>query len=286
MNKELLLPMNLQFFAEEGDAGVEVSEVAEPTEDVNEVETSTEETSTEESAEETSNVQSDEENAKYAAARRRAEAEFAERQRREDEEFARRFRDYENPITHKPITSKKDYLEALDAQEKLRAQQELESKGIDPKLFEEMVNRQVENNPYVQQAQVVLEQAKKSQLENAVSEGIKEISKLNPSIKTIDDLMALPNIQTIIDYTNTLSLADAYKLANFDDLMAGKSASAKQAALNNMNGTAHLNQTDGVTDNNDNEVEIPTNELEQWKRAFPHASAKELRKKYNNAIRS
>ena len=83
-----------------------------------------------------------------------------------------------------------------------------------------------------------------------------------------------------------LSLADAYKLANFDDLMAGKSASAKQAALNNMNGTAHLNQTDGVTDNNDNEVEIPTNELEQWKRAFPHASAKELRKKYNNAIRS
>ena len=288
MNKELLLPMNLQSFAEEG-TGAEVSEVAEPTEVVEsttEGESAEETTSTEESTEveESSNVQSDEENAKYAAARRRAEAEFAERQRREDEEFARRFKDYENPITHKPILSKKDYLEALDAQEKLKAQEELESKGIDPKFFEEMVNRQVENNPYVQQAQVVLEKARQEQLENAVTEGIKEISKLNPNIKSIDDLMALPNIQTIIDYTNTLSLADAYKLANFNDLMAGKVAGAKQAALNNMNGTSHLNQTDGVMDGNDNEVEIPTNELAAWQKAFPHASAKELRKKYNSTL--
>lgn len=285
MDKELLLPMNLQFFAEEGE-GVTESESAEPTEDVTEVETSTEETSTEESAEETSTVQSAEENAKYAAARRRAEAEFAERQKREDEEFARRFKDYENPITHKPITSKKDYFEALDAQEKLRTQQELESKGIDPQMFEEMVNRQVENNPYVQQAQVVLEQAKQSQLENAVAEGIKEISKLNPNIKTIDDLMALPNIQTIIDYTNTLSLADAYKLANFNDLMAGKVAGAKQAALNNMNGTSHLNQTDSLANTDDGLAEIPTNELAQWQRAFPRATAAELKKKYNRQLNS
>ena len=291
MNKELLLPMNLQFFAEEGDTGVNESVDAEPTEVVEsttEGESAEETTSTEETTEveESSNVQSDEENAKYAAARRRAEAEFAERQRREDEEFARRFKDYENPITHKPILSKRDYLEALDAQEKLKAQEELESKGIDPKMFEEMVNRQVENNPYVQQAQVVLEKARKEQLDNAIAEGIKEISKLNPNIKSINDIMELPNAQQIIEYTKTLSLAEAYKLANFDDLMAGKVKSVKQATLNNMNGTAHLNQTDGVSDGDSREVEIPQNELAQWKRAFPDASAADLRKKYNRQLNS
>ena len=283
MKNELLIPMNLQFFAEEGEAGVNESVNAEPTEVETAEETTTEEEpSTEESTD--SNVQSAEENAKYAAARRRAEAEFAERQKREDEKFARMFKDYENPITHEPIRNAQDYLNALDAQNKLKTQEELESKGIDPKLFEDMVNRQVENNPYVQQAQVVLQQARQRELDSAIAEGLKEISMLNPSIKTLDDIMALPNAKQIVDYTQTLSLADAYKLANFDSLMAGKTASAKQAALNNINGTAHLNQTDGVVDGNDNEVEIPTNELAAWQKAFPHASAKELRKKYNSTL--
>ena len=283
MKNELLIPMNLQFFAEEGDASVTESEVAEPTEVAEE--TTTEEiSSTEESTD--SNVQSAEENAKYAAARRRAEAEFAERQRREDEKFARMFKDYENPITHEPIRNAQDYLNALDAQNKLRTQEELESKGIDPKLFEDMVNRQVENNPYVQQAQVVLQQARQRELDSAIAEGLKEISMLNPNIKTLDDVMALPNAKQIVDYTQTLSLAEAYKLANFDSLMAGKTASAKQAVLNNMNGTSHLNQTDGIADSNDNEVEIPQNELAQWQRAFPHASMAELRKKYNRQLNS
>jgi hypothetical protein len=67
--------------------------------------------------------------------------------------------------------------------------------------------------------------------------------------------------------------------------MAGKSASAKQAALNTMNGTSHLNQTDGMAENNDNEVEIPQADLATWKQWFPNASAAELRKKYNATLR-
>lgn len=285
MNKELLVPYNLQFFAE-GEGETE-SEVAEPT-DVNEVESSTTEgeTSTEESTEVESNVQSDEENAKYAAARRRAEAEFAERQRREDEKFERAFKGFENPITHAPIKNAQDYLDALDAQNKLEARSQLESKGIDPNLFEEMVNRQVENNPYVQQAQVVLEEARQRELNETVNTGLKEIQKLNPSIKTIQDVLNQPNVEQFIEYTKTMSMVNAYKLANFDSLMAGKVAGAKQAALNNMNGTSHLNQTDGLANADNGEVEIPADELGAWKRAFPHANAAELRKKYNNAINS
>lgn len=280
------LDLNLQFFAEEG-TGAEVQEVADPVSDVTEdSSTSTEGTETTDNTEPTepSDVQSAEENAKYAAARRRAEAEFNQKQQALDAEFARRFEGYENPITHQPIKTQKDYFEALDAQEKLRRDEELQSKGIDPKMFEDMVNRQVNNNPIVQQAQEVLNQAHKAQLANEVAEGIRQISTFDPNIKSIDDIFNLPNAQQIIDYTKNMSLVDAYKLANFDNLMAGKVAGAKQAALNNINGTAHLNQTDNIAPADNGEVEIPQSELAQWKRAFPNASHAELRKKYNSTL--
>ena len=284
MKNELLIPMYLQFFGEEGE-GVEVSEVAEPTTDEAEVETSatTEDNSSES---EDSTVQSAEENSKYAAARRRAEAEFAEKQRQYDAEFERRFKDYTNPITGEPIRNQKDYFAALDAQEKLKREEEFRSAGMNPEVIEDYINRQVENNPIVQQAQAVMQMAQQSQVESAVAESVKEISKLNPNIKTVQDVMSLPNAEQIIGYVrdNSMSLADAYKLANFNDLMAGKVKSAKQETLNNLNGVSHLNQTDGVTDGGGNEVEIPTNELAAWKRAFPHASAAELRKKYNSTL--
>lgn len=283
--KNNLLDLNLQFFAEE--AGGEVSEVAEPTEtDVTteESSTSTEEESSQESTD--SNVQSAEENAKYAAARRKAEEEFRQYRANEDAEYARRFKGYTNPITHQPIRSKKDYFDALDAQEKLRRDQELQEKGIDPRVFEEMVNRQVENNPVVQQAQMVMLESQQRNAEAAIAEDMRVISSLNPNLKSLADVQALPDFDQMFNMCQTtkIRLADAYKLLHFDDLMAGKTASAKQAALNTMNGTAHLNQTDSLANADNGEVEIPANEVSQWKRAFPHLSAAELRKKYNSTL--
>jgi hypothetical protein len=284
--KNNLLDLNLQFFAEE--AGETVSEVAEPTTtDVSEEEPSSSEEVESTSQDEESNVQSAEENAKYAAARRRAEEELRQYKANEDAEYARRFGDYENPITHQPIRSKKDYFDALDAQEKLRRDQELQDKGIDPRMFEELVNRQVENNPVVQQAQMVMEESRQRNAEALLEEDMKVISSLNPNLKSLADVQALPDFMQMAQMcqTNGIRLADAYKLAHFNDLMAGKSASAKQAALNTMNGTSHLNQTDGMAENNDNEVEIPQADLATWKQWFPNASAAELRKKYNATLR-
>lgn len=279
--KDNLLELNLQFFAEEAE-GVTESEPAEQTEDVSEVESSTTEEVESTSQDEESNVQSAEDNARFAAARRKAEAEFAQYKANEDAEYARRFGDYENPITHQPIRSKQDYFDALDAQEKLRRDAELQEKGIDPKVFEDMVNRQVNNNPLVQQAQQVMQMEQDRQIQSALENDMKIISSLNPNLKSVNDVMNLPSSDKMIALVQSgLSLADAYKVANFDDLMAGKSASAKQAALNTMNGTSHLTQTDGLANADNGEVEIPQNELDQWKKAFPHLSLADLRKKYN-----
>lgn len=287
MKKNNLMTMDLQFFAGEVEGENEM-EVATPSE----VEVGTENVeSTENDAEsvvetnEQENVQSDEENARYAAARRRAEQEFAERQKEQDLEFERRFKGFENPITHQPIRSQKDYLEALDAQEKLQFEQSLSSGNVDTDALNNYIDRQISNNPVVLQAQAVIEANQKAQFEAALNESVKEISKIDPSIKTADDIFSAPNWNDVFDYVQKgMDLTAAYKVVNFDRLMANTTAGAKQATINNMKSTQHLNQTNGVASGNDSGVDIPESELKAWQRAFPEASMKELRAKYNRTL--
>lgn len=281
--KNHLMPLNLQFFGEEEvDTSVNTQEVAEPEDtEVSEVEEeSTEPTEVEESTPETE-VQTAEENARYAAARRRAEQEIKNR----DAEFARRFKDYQNPITHKPILSERDYFEALDAQETLKRNEELRSKGVDPQMFEEMVSRQVANNPAVLQAQEVMTAFQHAQAQSTMENDLKAIQKLNPDIKSADDLVKDPSFGAVLGYFNNgLPMPEAYKLANFDKLLANNNASAKQKAINNMKGTQHLNPTDGLSSGEGGGVDIPADELNAWKKAFPEASMKELKEKYNRSL--
>lgn len=280
--KNHLMPLNLQFFGEEEVESVNTQEVAEPEDtEVSEVEEeSTEPTEVEESTPETE-VQTAEENARYAAARRRAEQEIKNR----DAEFARRFKDYQNPITHKPILSERDYFEALDAQETLKRNEELRSKGVDPQMFEEMVSRQVANNPAVLQAQEVMTAFQHAQAQSTMENDLKAIQKLNPDIKSADDLVKDPSFGAVLGYFNNgLPMPEAYKLANFDKLLANNNASAKQKAINNMKGTQHLNPTDGLSSGEGGGVDIPADELSAWKKAFPEASMKELKEKYNRSL--
>lgn len=276
---------------EEMNESVNIQEVAEPetsTSEITESDVNTDETVTEEvTTTDEKTVQSAEENSHYAAARRRAEREFAERQRAEDLEYERRFKNYENPITHQPIRSKKDYFEALDAQEKLQMEQNLASGNVDVKTLDEYIQRQVANNPTVLQAQALMEQNQKAQIESSIAEGVKEIQKLNPNVKSIDDVLDSDKGQQIVQYVqNGMSLVDAYKIANFDTLLANSKNASKQAVINNIKGTQHLNPTDGVSGSDDGGVDIPQSELGQWRRAYPDLSLKELRKKYNKVLGS
>lgn len=283
---ENAITLNLQYFAEESEGANEM-DFAEPSEtDITEGDTEgTETEEVEGTATNDDDVQTAEENAKYAAARRRAEVEFENKMKARDAEYARRFADYENPITHQPILSEKDYFAALDAQETLKRNNELRNKGIDPQMFEDMVNKQVNNNPAVLQANKILEQTREVQIMNDMDNDLKAIQRMNPDIKSFDDIANADNFSTILGYFNSgLSMPDAYKLANFDTLIANNNASAKQKAINSMKGTQHLNTTDGVSSSDDSGVDIPQSELGAWRRAYPDLSLKELRKKYNRIL--
>ncbi len=275
MRKEYLLPFNLQFFADE-ETGVKEVESAEPSETVTEEEVVEEN----EDVSEPEPVQTAEDNAKFAAARRQAEEQLREYQHQKellDAEFAKRFEGYTNPITGQPVKTSKDYLEALDAQQRLETNRRLEENGINPAIIENAIN----NNPVVMQAQEILRMNQIEQAKISMQNDITEISKLDASIKTIDDLGNKPYAQDLISYVNSgLSLIDAFKLANFESLINQKSEASKQAAINQAKGKAHLSATDGIS-NSDELLDIPENEISKWKAFFPDASMKELKEKYN-----
>lgn len=275
MRKEYLLPLNLQFFADE-ETGAKEVESAEPSETVTEEEVVEEN----EDVSEPEPVQTAEDNAKFAAARRQAEEQLREYQHQKellDAEFAKRFEGYTNPITGQPVKTSKDYLEALDAQQRLETNRRLEENGINPAIIENAIN----NNPVVMQAQEILRMNQIEQAKISMQNDITEISKLDASIKTIDDLGNKPYAQDLISYVNSgLSLIDAFKLANFESLINQKSEASKQAAINQAKGKAHLSATDGIS-NSDELLDIPENDIPKWKAFFPDASMKELKEKYN-----
>ena len=266
-----LLELELQLFGEEGeDTGAEVAEPAEQPEETTEaVSEETGETEEEGNAEPTE--QSAEDNARYAAIRRRAEEDARRRYEGEMNYMNQQIaaaamcQGINHPVTGQPITNMREYVDALGAQQRIAREQELEEKGIDPSI----IDRMIESNPVVMQAKQVIEKSKINEAEAQLQRDLAEVSKLDPNIKGLQDLAALPNYPAMVDLVarsgGNLSIVDAYKALNFDVLMSHTNDAARQQAINQMRGKSHLpSQGTGVATEND-DVEVPSEIMSRWK---------------------
>lgn len=232
------------------------------------------------------NQQSAEENAKYAAMRRKAEAEaekrYASKRAELDRQFASMFGQYTNPETGEPIRTAQDYFNAMQAQQNQQTRSQLEQAGIDPNL----IDNAVRNNPAVQYANAVIEQQQAEQARSMVAEDIEAIRSIDPTIKSADDVAMLdtyPQMLAMIQNSGgRIRLSEAYKLVNFDRLVANQRQAGQQSAINQARSKGHLNAAAGVSGSVDGE-DIPTGELSQWKAWFPDKSSKELRALYNKS---
>ena len=278
------MPYNLQFFGEsDGEPSVNTQDVAEPaaepTEPVTDGDGGNGEKEPREPAEPVT-PQTPEVNAQFAAARRKAEAEMHER----DRKIASLCKDFLNPVTGQPIQTVDDYIEALDAQQRMNTEQMLRDKGIDPSMLEEAISR----NPVVMQAQQVMERQKQEEMDRQIANDIQAIGKLNPAIKSIDDLSKDESFVSVYERWQrsnfTESLYDIYRLVNFDKLTSQKADAAKQAAINQARGKNHMEPTSSGVNQNDNLQDIPESELAVWKEYYPNATMTELKQKYNATL--
>ena len=277
MKKEWLT-YDLQFFAD-GESGDEGGEEAEGAEQPEVDEESEEDEEAEESEEE--DPEEDDRDSIYAAARRRAESEARSRYQKEQSErdafFANLCRGKVNPETNRPITNEAEYMEALQAQQRTNVKAELQEKGVDPAVIDQMIS----NNPTILQAQRVIAESQEREAYAKVQEDIKTILSLDRTYSDEEELTNSEEFHRALDYcrsTPGVRISDAYKIVNFDSLRSATTKAAKQAAINEAKGKGHL--TDPNTPAGKGGVEIPEAELKNWKRFYPDKSRKELNALY------
>ena len=216
--------------------------------------------------------QSKEENSRYADIRRRAEAEA---QRKMDKKIEALCKDVTHPITGLPIRTFAEYEDAIAAQERLQTQRELESNGLDIDILDNYVNA----SPVLREARQIVEQNKQAQAEAQLKNDFEELQRLNPDLKTFDDLGSDPNFQEILMRVQSgASLVDAYKIVNFDTLMTKGTKGAKQAAINQARGKSHLEPTDELADGESGSIDESL--LAQLKANFPEKTPKQIRELY------
>lgn len=216
-------------------------------------------------------------NAKMAAERRRREE--AERtQARVDEAYRKMFEGQVNPYTNMPINSEADYTAYMQRHQLEQQRAQLQEAGMSEADFDGMVN----NDPRVQQAQQIIEENKRQQSIREMNEGLEAIRKLDPSVKTFQDLIDHESYAQMNElFKQGVKVADAFKLANFDRLMQGKQAAAKQQVLNETASKQHMIPT-GQKGTGD-EVIVPQETMDIYKALNPHMTEAQIKEHYKKS---
>ena len=137
--------------------------------------------------------------------------------------------------------------ENWDAFEKSNHRDTLIEAGVeDPDKFQDTLQKMISENPEVLKARQIIEEQEAREKELAVEKEIELINKLNPKIKSLDDISMEDNCQEVIDKLNKgYSLYDAYVLSNLDKINANNLEKGKRKAMDNVNSKKHLGKTRG-----------------------------------------
>lgn len=231
--------------------------------------------------------QSPEENARFAAARRKAEAErdaaIAEAERRAKEQaeafIASVLADSGilDPYTGKPVTTTEEY----EAYRRHRAEAQ-KSTVIDATgMSDEEYQQFVESLPQVREARAAQAEAEKIRKQAAelqarvrLEKQLKEIGQLDPSIKSVDDLVYMDNYPEFYERVQRgMTMTEAFKLTNYDRLTRDAMKASRQAAMNETAGKQHMAQTQ---QRGEEAVSVPADVREMYKAINPDATDAEI----------
>ena len=262
--------------------GVEGEEVQEPAEPVTEPEVGANEQEpaepVEEPAEPEEHKQSEEENRRYAAIRRKAEADATAKAEKDMNAFISSL-GFEDPYTKKPITSKADMIAYQEkfAEEQRKLVQEKAGMSADE------YQRFVDSLPEVKAGKEAQEKVQDLEIRARIDAQMKEISRISPEIKTMDDLSKLDNFQQMYDMVaRGYQLADAYKVLNYDNLRTKTLEQAKQKALNEIGGKSHLQQS---VARGTGSIPVPSDVAAEYRLLVPDATDEEIQAHYNKYAR-
>lgn len=221
----------------------------------------------------------------WAIARKRSEREA---QARIDRQIAQRFGQYKNPATGKNIATLDDYFAAMDAQAEQSRQEAIDRMTANQSREQQEALRQIlANDPEKRRLNARVQELEQKQLDEqagaAFNRDFAELQKLEPTLKTVNDLEKLDGFDKIVQLVQEkgLDMVTAYKAVNFGRATQASQAAGKQAAINAAKGKNHLAAHDGQAQPGTQKV-MSESMLHLAKEAFPDKSDAEIQKLYNS----
>lgn len=136
-----------------------------------------------------------------------------------------------NPYTNRPIRTEADYDEYQKAYKAEEQKEKLAKGEISPELIDEIINQ----NPVIQKATELNEKMQKEEAERELTEDVKIIGRMDPSIKGIDDLLKVPEWDQIEEMLEQgYRVHHAYQIACFDRIKDNTAKAAESAAAESM----------------------------------------------------
>lgn len=112
---------------------------------------------------------------------------------------------------------------------------------------------------------------------HAVAHSLSEINRLDPSVRSFDDLKKLPTFPEFDRMVRRgYTLSDAFRLANFDRLRQQYALASAQEARNSIHSRSHLRASSGHA--GDAPAAVPADILAQYRALNPGVSDAEIRK--------
>ena len=148
--------------------------------------------------------------------------------------------------------------------------------------FKTFIDNLINKNPIVKEAQAILTKQKENERDIFIKEQVTSISKIDSSIKSLDDLVKLDKYDEFADKIDKgYSLVDAYKIVYFDKIKLNEIEKAKQNVLNNIDSKSHMKNATGASGK---EVHIPEDIMAMYKKNIPGMSEADIRKHYAKYI--
>ena len=270
--------------------GEEAGEIADPSDDITQ-EPADGVDSGEDKPGEEGQPQTPQERARYAAARRKAEAQrdaAVEQARKEAREEADRILSdafaktgLMNPYTKQPIRTRAEF-EAFDKQRQEESRKSFMKKnGMNDEQYDAFVASLPEVQAAAeakaradQQERAAREQEARAKLDDQV----KQISKLDPAIRDLESLIRSENYDKVYGLVQKgYELADAFRIVHFDRLSQKQVAAARQQTTNSARSKSHMSQTAA---RGAGAVNVPADIKAQYRSMIPGITDAEIQRHY------
>lgn len=225
--------------------------------------------------------QSKEDNARFAAARRKAEQERdaaiakAQQEAQQQMDALVAGLGLKDPKTGEDIKTKQQYDRYLAAKAEEDREKLQKRAGISKEEWDGMI----QNLPEVQKARAAQAEANAQRSRAALDADMKAVEQLDPTVKSLQDLQAREDFGEILKKVQGgLNLVDAFKVVTYEQQAQKRSAAAKQAAINNQRSKDHLRKT---AERGSGGSYVPKDVQQMYRQMMPGITDAEISKHYN-----